>query len=236
MKKQFNLEQFLVRVRTVCRYVQGFSLVLIGFSCFGLVVLGCIDLYHCCKERKHPEEEVIVEVVEEQPQVEEIVEIEIPPTREQIMFEDFEALTKIEDKKDWYLAYKGFLEDYPEFDRGSSLYDRYNDEEIYMMQRVIETEVYGCDFDAKANVASVILNRIEGDNNFPDDAITVCTAPGQFVYSRKQISEDTKLALEYAAEIEDTTNGALYFNSMAPMDSWNGRTRIFTDHVGHSFY
>lgn len=176
-------------------------------------------------------EEVIEEIVVDEPVV-----VNIPPTREELMFEDFEALTQIEDKKDWYLAYKGFLEDYPEFDRGSSLYDRYNDEEIYMMQRVIETEVYGCDFDAKANVASVILNRIEGDNNFPDDAITVCTAPGQFVYSRKQISEDTQLALEYAAEIEDTTNGALYFNSMEPMDSWNGRTRIFTDHVGHSFY
>ena len=176
-------------------------------------------------------EEVIEEIVVDEPVV-----VNIPPTREELMFEDFEALTQIEDKKDWYLAYKGFLEDYPEFDRGSSLYDRYNDEEIYMMQRVIETEVYGCDFDAKTNVASVILNRIEGDNNFPDDAITVCTAPGQFVYTRKQISEDTKLALEYAAEIEDTTNGALYFNSMEPMDSWNGRTRIFTDHVGHSFY
>ena len=199
------------------------------------VVLRTISIIEMIQKKEQ------VEVVEEQPVVEEIIieepiVVEVPPTREQLMFEDFEALTQIEDKKDWYLAYKGFLEDYPEFDRGSTLYDRYNDEEIYMMQRVIETEVYGCDFDAKANVASVILNRIEGDNNFPDDAITVCTAPGQFVYTRKQISEDTKLALEYAAEIEDTTNGALYFNSMAPMDSWNGRTRIFTDHVGHSFY
>lgn len=191
---------------------------------------------------ENQQEKKQIEIIEEQPEVieeiiiEEPIVVEVPPTREQLMFEDFEALSKIEDKKDWYLAYKGFLEDYPEFDRGSTLYDRYNDEEIYMMQRVIETEVYGCDFDAKANVASVILNRIEGDNNFPNDAITVCTAPGQFVYSRKQISEDTKLALEYAAEIEDTTNGALYFNSMEPMDSWNGRTRIFTDHVGHSFY
>ena len=191
---------------------------------------------------ENQQEKKQIEIIEEQPEVieeiviEEPIVVEVPPTREQLMVEDFEALSKIEDKKDWYLAYKGFLEDYPEFDRGSTLYDRYNDEEIYMMQRVIETEVYGCDFDAKANVASVILNRIEGDNNFPNDAITVCTSPGQFVYSRKQISEDTKLALEYAAEIEDTTNGALYFNSMSPMDSWNGRTRIFTDHVGHSFY
>ena len=183
------------------------------------------------KAEREMEREVEETVIEEEPEV-----VEIPPTREELMFQDFDALSKIEDKKDWYLAYKGFLEDYPEFDRGSTIYDRYTEEEIYLMQRVIETEVYGCDFEAKTHVASVILNRIEGENNFPDDATTVCTAAGQFVYSRKQISEDTKLALEYVAEIEDTTNGALYFNSMEPMESWNGRPRIFTDHVGHSFY
>lgn len=208
----------------------------------GMVILISMFISYCVvtsvenhRQQKQSQREVKEEVIEEII-IEEPVVVEIPKTREEIMFEEFDALSKIEDKKEWYLAYKGFLEDYPEFDRGSTLYDRYNDDEIYAMQRVIETEVYGCDFDAKANVASVILNRIEGDNAFPDDAITVCTAPGQFVYSRKQISEDTKLALEYAAEIEDTTNGALYFNSMSPMDSWNGRTRIFTDHVGHSFY
>ena len=169
-------------------------------------------------------EEVIVEVVEE------------PLTPEQEMFLEYEELSKIEDKKEWFLAYKEFIKKYPEYDRPQSLYEKYTEEEIYIMQRVIETEVYGKDFEAKANVASVILNRIEGDNNFSDDPMTVCTSPGQFVYSRKQISEDTKLALEYAEEIEDTTNGALYFNSMEPMESWNGRPRIFTDHVGHSFY
>ena len=62
----------------------------------------------------------------------------------------------------------------------------FTEDEIYLMQRVIETEVYGCDFEAKTHVASVIINRIEGDK-FPNDATTVCTSPGQFVYSRKQI-------------------------------------------------
>lgn len=176
------------------------------------------------EERIEQETEEIIEVVEE------------PLTHEQEMFLEYESLSQIEDKKEWFLAYKEFIEKYPEYDRPQSLYEKYTDEEIYIMQRVIETEVYGCDFEAKANVASVILNRIEGDNNFSDDPIVVCTSPGQFVYSRKQISEDTKLALEYAEEIEDTTNGALYFNSMEPMESWNGRERIFTDHVGHSFY
>lgn len=225
-----NLEKF----NTILKEIQTVLLALILLAVFLLVVFSIsikVQDYANQVEERKLKTEVVEEIIIEEPIV-----VEVPPTREELMFEDFDALSKIEDKKEWYLAYKGFIEDYPEFDRGSTLYDRYNDEEIYAMQRVIETEVYGCDFDAKANVASVILNRIEGDNGFSNDAITVCTSPGQFVYSRKQISEDTKLALEYAAEIEDTTNGALYFNSMSPMDSWNGRTRIFTDHVGHSFY
>ena len=227
--KKINLD----KVNETLKTLQNFALIL-------FLVLGCLYFFVGTarlmpqNEKVNPEinePEKVEIVVEEEPIVE-----EVPLTREQIMFEEYEELSKITDKKDWYLCYLGFVEDYPEYDRGSTLYDRYTEDEIYLMERVIETETYGCDFEAKSHVASVILNRIEGDNNFPNDATKVCTSPGQFVYSRKKISDDTKLALEYAAEIEDTTNGALYFNSMAPMDSWNGRTRIFTDHVGHSFY
>lgn len=173
----------------------------------------------------------------------EMVPIEIPSdvieTKEDVdpLQAELDALTKIEDRKEWYERYRILFEEHPElFKNAKSIYDNYTEEEIYMMQRVIETETYGCDFEAKTHVASVILNRVEGDNNFPNDVMAVCTAPNQFVYGRKQISDDTRYALEYAYEIEDTTNGALYFNSMEPMDSWNGRERIFTDHVGHSFY
>lgn len=195
-------------------------------------IIYTIQLSNHLNDVKAPEETEIIEEVIEQA----VEEVEEPLTREALMFEEFNALSQIEDKKEWFLAYKEFIEKYPEYDRPQSIYEKYTEDEIYLMQRVIETEVYGCDFEAKTHVASVILNRIEGDNKFPNDATTVCTAPGQFVYSRKQISEDTKLALEYAEEIEDTTNGALYFNSMAPMDSWNGRELIFTDDAGHSFY
>lgn len=217
---------------TVLREIQSISLIIfLLFGCaFFLTAIAVL-----IPKSKGLETDPVEERIEQE--AEEVIEIvEEPPTHEQEMFLEYEALSQIEDKKEWFLAYKEFIEKYPEYDRPQSLYEKYTDEEIYIMQRVIETEVYGCDFEAKANVASVILNRIEGDNNFSDDPIVVCTSPGQFVYSRKQISEDTKLALEYAEEIEDTTNGALYFNSMEPMESWNGRERIFTDHVGHSFY
>lgn len=217
---------------TILREIQ--SILLIIFLLFGCAFfLTAIAVL--IPKSKGLETDPVEERIEQE--TEEVIEIvEEPLTHEQEMFLEYEALSQIEDKKEWFLAYKVFIEKYPEYDRPQSLYEKYTDEEIYIMQRVIETEVYGCDFEAKANVASVILNRIEGDNNFSDDPIVVCTSPGQFVYSRKQISEDTKLALEYAEEIEDTTNGALYFNSMEPMESWNGRERIFTDHVGHSFY
>lgn len=225
------------KFRETLKDIQDICIVI--FLAFGSIffIVGAITMGAKAKaldnETKLTEKVIEEEVVEEEP---EPVLIEGPLTREAMMFAEFDALSEIEDKKEWFLAYKEFIEKYPEYDRPQSLYEKYTEEEIYIMQRVIETEVYGCDFEAKANVASVILNRIEGDNNFSDDPIVVCTSPGQFVYSRKQISEDTKLALEYAEEIEDTTNGALYFNSMAPMDSWCGRERIFTDHVGHSFY
>ena len=222
MDRTEKLIKILQIIQKICLII--FLLSGIIFFFIGSIAIRPKPTYVPIEKQEEVVEEVIEEVVEE------------PPTREQIMFEEFDALSEIEGKKEWFLAYKEFIEKYPEYDRPQSLYEKYTDEEIYIMQRVIETEVYGKDFEAKANVASVILNRIEGDNNFSDDPMVVCTSPGQFVYSRKQISEDTKLALEYAEEIEDTTNGALYFNSMTPMDSWNGRERKFTDHVGHSFY
>lgn len=202
------------------------------------LLFGCAFFLVCTAVLVPKAKPLETDIVTERPEVEEeeIIEIvEEPLTPEQEMYLEYGKLSQIEDKKEWFLAYKEFLDKYPTFDRPQTIYEKYTEEEIYVMQRVIETEVYGKDFEAKANVASVILNRIEGDK-FSNDPIVVCTSPGQFVYSRKQISEDTKLALEYAEEVEDTTNGALYFNSMEPMESWNGRPRIFTDHVGHSFY
>lgn len=194
-----------------------------------LLVSTIVELPIACRKldryyhnhSSHIKEEVVEEEIIEEP----VEEVSV-----------MDALNEIEDRKEWYHKYKEIAQEHPELCTSESIYDKYTDDEIYMMQRVIETECYGCSFEAKTHVASVIINRIEGDNGFPDDPITVCTSPGQFVYGRKQISEDTVLALEYAYEIEDTTCGALYFNCMTPRESWNGRELIFTDEVGHSFY
>ena len=155
--------------------------------------------------------------------------------KSQEVLEKQKELESIEDNKEWFIAYKKLIEEYSEWvDPPESIYDYFSDDEIYLMQRCIETETFEQDFDSKVNVASVILNRIESDE-FNNDVHKVIV-PGQFAFGRKDISEDTKLALEYAFMIGDTTNGALYFHSLSYRSKFNGADYIFTDDAGHHFY
>ena len=144
-------------------------------------------------------------------------------------------LDDCDDKLSWYLEYKDFLYQYSDEDIPESIYDYYSEEEIYYMQRVVETETYGADFVSKTHVASVILNRIDSDV-FPNDPISVVTAQNQFAYFRTNISQETILALEYVFEIEDTTCGAVYFHSNSYSPTFNRAEYSFTDAVGHHFY
>lgn len=114
------------------------------------------------------------------------------------------------------------------------IYDKYSEEQIYIMCRCIETETYQCPIDAKINVANVILNRVK-DEKFPSDPKTVITAPNQFAYHRTVISENTYLALEYAYLHEDTTNNAIAFRSDINPDSWGGWSKCHYDGY-HTFY
>lgn len=151
---------------------------------------------------------------------------------------DQELLSLPEDKKEWFLGYKELVEKYSgEVEMPQTIYEAYSEDEIYLMARMVETECYGCPFEAKTHVASVLFNRLAEGSGFSNDVYQVIK-PGQFCYHRKTISEDTWLALEYAYEIEDTTQGALYFNNFGNShpDTWNGKPHIFTDEVNHSFY
>lgn len=116
-----------------------------------------------------------------------------------------------------------------------SMYNYYSENEIFYMCKCIETETYQCDLESKINVANVIINRIK-DNRFPNDAISVITDNNQFAYERSNISESTKIALEYAILFEDTTGGSIGFRSDCSPSSWNGWSYVFTDDAGHSFY
>ena len=172
--------------------------------------------------------EIIVEEVIEEPDP---YEIAIQEMQEKIA-----EIEVIEDNKEWFLAYKDIVFKYAKWiDPPETIYDYFTEDEVRLICRVVETETYQCDFDSKVNVANVVLNRIES-GEFGDTVEEVVTTGNQFAYGRKVLTEDTILAVMYAYEIVDTTNGALYFHSNDITDTFCGKTYIFTDDAGHNFY
>lgn len=152
------------------------------------------------------------------------------------MSEEMATIEEIEDKQKWFIAYKKIVDKYSYIlDPPKTIYDYFSEEEIYLIQRAIETECYDQDFVSKTNVASVILNRIYS-SGFGETVKEIITKPRQFVYGRKNITESTIAALEYAFEIEDTTNGCIAFRSDRKVDKWGSWTYVFTDDAGHHFY
>ena len=170
---------------------------------------------------------VIEEVVEEQ----DPYEIAI-----QEMQEKMSEIESIEDNKEWFLAYKDIVFEYAEWiDPPETIFDYYTEDEIRLICRVVETETYQCDFDSKVNIANVVLNRIES-GEFGETVEEVITTESQFAYDREVITEDTILAVMFAFEFEDTTNGALYFHSNKQTDTFCGKSYIFSDDAVHHFY
>lgn len=173
---------------------------------------------------------LMYEIDELQTQLIEQKEIEV--TKLQNLIEPI----KNTDKELWFTLYKKVEEEYSDyFGKADNVYDCFTEEQINMMWKCIETETYQCNFNSKVNVACVILNRIENEQ-FPLDPIEIITSPNQFAYGRNIITEDTKLALEYAFSIEDTTDGCIAFRSDCSPNEWNGWTKQFTDESGHTFY
>lgn len=253
MKIKCYPEYFIVEIgkREICISRRGLDIAIMGlgltvvFACAIVTRFQIKNLKGQITELE--EEKVIIEEQIEEAQ-KRIVVLEAPRevfeeneiTRELTPKElfDQELLDLPEDKKEWFLGYKELVEKYSEqVEMPQTIYEVYSEDEIYLMARMVETECYGCPFEAKTHVASVLFNRLAEGSGFSNDVYQVIK-PGQFCYHRKTISEDTWLALEYAYEIEDTTQGALYFNNFGNShpDNWNGKPYIFTDEVNHSFY
>lgn len=153
------------------------------------------------------------------------------------MQSDMEEIEAIEDKKEWFLAYKEILFKYYEWiDLPETVFDCFTDEEIDLILKAVETECYDQNFESKCNVASVIFNRIEIKGEFGDSVEEIITRPKQFAYGRDIITEDTILAVMYAWEIEDTTDGCVAFRSKDKPPKWRKWTRQFVDDAQHAFY
>lgn len=172
--------------------------------------------------------ELVIEEVVEEPDPYEIAIQE--------MQKEMKEIESIEDKKEWFLAYKDIVFKYIEWiDPPETIFDYYTEDEVRLICRVVETETYQCDFDSKVNVANVVLNRIES-GVFGETVEDVITADNQFAYGRKSITEDTILAVMFAFEFEDTTNGSTYFHSNEQTDTFCGKNYIFSDDAVHHFY
>ena len=182
--------------------------------------------------------EEIVEQTEEQ--IKEII-----PTIEEIKENEFiskhNEIKKIENKKEYFIAYKDLIFEYINWiDPPETVFDVFTEDEVRLICKAVETECYQKNFDSKANVASVIFNRIES-GEFGDTITEIITNPNQFAYGRDNITEDTILAVMYAFEIEDTTDGCIAFRSGSKPEKWytwgdNYWSRIFIDDAGHGFY
>lgn len=149
-----------------------------------------------------------------------------------------------ENTMEWFKKYKEIQDEYSEWiDKDETIYDYFNESELDLLFRIVETEVRGeNNFDEKVNVANVIFNRIKHED-FPTNLTDILTEYPQFSsyingeYKNVTVTETTILACEYAFQFQDTTNGALWFDSTRG-NSWADRNRkyIFTDDVGHRFY
>lgn len=173
-----------------------------------------------------------------------VVEVkEVVKTTEEIKLEEFYSkLDKIKhikehNKEEWFTTYKDLTYEYAEWiEQPETIFDAFTEEEVRLICRVVETETYDQPFKEKVNVACVVFNRLE-NGGFGDTVTEVITTPRQFAYGRKNITESTILAVMYAYEIEDTTDGALFFNSFEePPEIFNKASYMFTDDCGHHFY
>lgn len=146
-------------------------------------------------------------------------------------------IESIEDKKEWFIAYKSIIEEYSYIiDPPEAIYDYFTEEELDLLFRVVQAEVGDeYSFESKVNVANVIFNRFYHER-FPDTLsdILVCDqfssiADGR--YREVEVTEDTILACEYAFILDDTTDGCLFFDSNNTLNY----QFVFNDSA-HNFY
>ena len=124
---------------------------------------------------------------------------------------------KAEDKKEWYLKYRAFIDDSEYEDKPETIYDYFSDKELDLLFKVVQAEIGDYSFEQKINVANVILNRV--DHERFGETLNEVLIPSQFAtisngrINKVKVQEDTILACEYAFLFPDTTNGALFFDS-----------------------
>ncbi len=215
--------------------------ILFLLSLLFMIALIFIPFYPCngeenVKETKNTQENTI-EVTEENLDEDNISK------EEQQMYDELLEISYIEDEKEWFIRYMEMNEKYPEYlTMPETIYDRFDNEEIEKLFKIVEAEATGGTFVDKVNVATTIFNRLE-DERFPKELDEIITED-QFSplkdgrFWKVEVTEDTILACEYSFIFNTKIHDALYFDSTCGK-SWAHRNMSEVDVDGnnsHRFY
>lgn len=122
----------------------------------------------------------------------------------------------------------------------------FSDKEVLMLERITEAEATGQSSEAKKNVCSVIINRVESDK-FPDTVKEVVFQRHQFSptidgrYDSVEVTDSTKKAVKKVLQ-NGVINEALFFCNESDVKSlktqkwFKSLIFLFKDDSGHSFF
>ena len=214
-------------------------LVMIGFMIMPILITNDES-----KQIKEQEDDTIVETIESskmliaasEPVVEKISEQNQIENITQEMQAKMAEIETIENKQEYFLAYKNIVSEYSEwFDAPETIYNYYTSEELNLLFRVVQAEIGNYSFEQKCNVVSVIFNRLNNEK-FPN-TMSEILIPSQFStisngsIHKVTVDETTILACEYVFMFGDTTGGALFFDSNGALNY----KFVFNDGA-HNFY
>jgi len=210
---------------------------------FDLIIMFCMIMFiyvlafvlQVAFDKEEPKEEpvqIIYETIAAEEPVDLEVQVIINPREEYL--QKLDEVNAIEDSLEWFKAFKSLNEEYAEQDEIEWISDVYSEDEIYLLERMVETECHGADFESKTHVAAVALNRVENER-FPDTLTGVLTQANQFTYGKTSIDDETKLAVEYAYCVATPADDCLWFHSMAKKEKFSGGDYVFSDKC-HHFY
>ena len=121
-------------------------------------------------------------------------------------------------------------------------YEKWNDDEAYLLAKIAMAEAEGEDLIGKAYVICVVLNRVQNEQ-FPDTIYDVIYQTNQFSpisdgrFDKVEPNDDCYKALEMVRRGQVNSNDALYFESSGQANTWHSRNLDFVfKHGGHKFY
>lgn len=115
-------------------------------------------------------------------------------------------------------------------------------DESYLLCKIAMAEAGNQDTEGKALVMLVVLNRVWGDNEFPNTIEEVIYQPKQFSpvlegkFESVEPDEDCWKALDLVESGWDESQGALYFESRSDSTWHEDNLKFLFKHQDHYFY